>query len=559
VDVEAEAAALLADQDHAAEDAAPKTIDFNCPSCEAPLQLDIELAGKKTSCPECRRIIKVPELAKKDPKNWRKVEPKGPIGAKKPEEEVPEGAWGSTAARKVSTQALVEAAVIPKVKKPQTLAQKLRWPVLGGVTVLVLSVAGLLAFNRNATKQEENALKRALDFAASETAIKQVRPENLAALNVRAGEYYLNMHNAQSGQLAKEQFDKALSLLAPMKPGSARDNEHDAVLTDAVLALAQLGGDKDAVYKGLKAEWKATQTSMMTALKSIHSPEARLDTLREVTRKLIGMGEARRVIPLALQVYPNPGADQAEAKAVVGLELARAGNPGDAEKYLNEAMAIYGVKGARPQLRAPVVALALTLNKKPPEPGKPPVEAENELLGQVEVLARQGKTDEAIQKAATGAYPQLQLRVLVAAAAGAVDSKSADKVLDAAVKLVQKDLQGKKELSWALLHLINLGAQAGYDEEGLRSLASAIADESLKGRAQLTLLRQRLGQTKQTVEETELDKVDGKSLSRALAREELARHNVRASSGYAKVVQGWPDLEGAFGALGVARGMESDK
>src|SRR6516225_10233245 len=91
-DAEKAAAEAFGDEPAAAAKEA-KTVDFNCPFCDAELKLDVELAGKRTSCPECRRIIKVPELAKKDPKNWRKVEPKGPIGAKKPEEEVPEGAW----------------------------------------------------------------------------------------------------------------------------------------------------------------------------------------------------------------------------------------------------------------------------------------------------------------------------------------------------------------------------------------------------------------------------------------------------------------------------------
>src|SRR5260370_42380067 len=44
-----------------------KTLDFNCPQCDEPVQVSVELQGKQTPCPHCRRIVKVPLLVKKDP------------------------------------------------------------------------------------------------------------------------------------------------------------------------------------------------------------------------------------------------------------------------------------------------------------------------------------------------------------------------------------------------------------------------------------------------------------------------------------------------------------
>jgi transcription elongation factor Elf1 len=86
-DAEAAAAEALADDSSETQKQAA-TVDFNCSFCDAELKLDAALAGKKTSCPECRRIIKVPELAKPDVADWRKAARTGPVGAKGPD--VPE-------------------------------------------------------------------------------------------------------------------------------------------------------------------------------------------------------------------------------------------------------------------------------------------------------------------------------------------------------------------------------------------------------------------------------------------------------------------------------------
>src|SRR6516165_9868785 len=55
-------AAPQEDAEKAAAAKEAKTVDFNCPFCDTELKLDVKLAGKRTSCPECRRIIKVPEV-----------------------------------------------------------------------------------------------------------------------------------------------------------------------------------------------------------------------------------------------------------------------------------------------------------------------------------------------------------------------------------------------------------------------------------------------------------------------------------------------------------------
>ena len=38
----------------------PELVEFNCPQCDEPLKLGMELAGKRHPCPNCRKIIPVP-------------------------------------------------------------------------------------------------------------------------------------------------------------------------------------------------------------------------------------------------------------------------------------------------------------------------------------------------------------------------------------------------------------------------------------------------------------------------------------------------------------------
>src|SRR5579871_6775567 len=146
VDVEAEAAALFSDEPKVEEPVQTQTIDFNCPFCDEAIKLSADLAGKRAPCPECKKIIKVPELVKKDPKDWRKVEARGPSGAKLPDQPELEGAWSSRTVGSVGKQSLEEAGVLPKVAPPRTLWQKYRWPVLGVSALLVASLGGLLIY-----------------------------------------------------------------------------------------------------------------------------------------------------------------------------------------------------------------------------------------------------------------------------------------------------------------------------------------------------------------------------------------------------------------------------
>src|SRR5690348_8880358 len=47
------AASVFADEPKA-EAAELTTVEFNCPECEAKVQVSADLAGKRTQCPECK-------------------------------------------------------------------------------------------------------------------------------------------------------------------------------------------------------------------------------------------------------------------------------------------------------------------------------------------------------------------------------------------------------------------------------------------------------------------------------------------------------------------------
>ena len=67
-DVESEAAAFFSDAPKA--EAVATSIKFNCEFCDHPMEVGLDMANKRTPCPECRRIIKVPDIAKPVKKDW---------------------------------------------------------------------------------------------------------------------------------------------------------------------------------------------------------------------------------------------------------------------------------------------------------------------------------------------------------------------------------------------------------------------------------------------------------------------------------------------------------
>jgi hypothetical protein len=551
--------AVLADNPPAAAEE-PKTIDFNCPQCDEPLHLPADLAGKRTSCPECRRIIKVPELVKAAPKDWRKLDPHLPSGARRPEVPVPEGAWASTSISAASRQALEQAGVIRQERPPIPLAKKIKWGAVaaGGAAALVL--AAVLVVQWVGRSREQRALQLALDYANSDTALKQVGREGQALLHAGAGQYYLRANkagpdgNTGPAEQAKKEFDRAQSLLDG-GPTDEVNLEREVVLHGLAVAGVELGGDKAEVEKGRRLKWDDAQRVVVRALTAMREPEAQLEAFRAAGRRLIARGQPDRVQNVASLVYAS-SPNAAEALAVGALELLRAGNKQGAAKLADVALRVDAPAGGeRPPLPSAVLALALALGKEVPAPGKAPGERENAVVGEAEGLALQGHWDEA-RRVAREKTPdaETRLRAWVGLAAAAVGNKEAGTAdLEEAVRVAETELRGRRGMSWLLLRLTLLGTEAGMGDDRLQGVAAAIPDRAVRGQAQLALFRARLAASKQVVEEAAVGKVvDAETLSHLLAREELARHNIPLDSGWARVVQGWPEPQRAFGSLGEA-------
>jgi hypothetical protein len=548
-DLEAEAAALLSDAPRQEEPAEVKTIEFTCAFCGEKVQLSAELAGKKAPCPnpECRRIIKVPELQKQEKKDWRKAPPNLPAGAKKPDEPAPEGAWGSAAATSVSRQALEEAEAVPETRPPLSRMQKLRPWLLGAGAVGVLAVGVLLVLSWVGRNKEKAALQRALDYAKSEGGRKALGPLGEGALHLGAGEYFL--HKKDSAK-AREHFGLALTGL---RAGSGA--ERDALLGELAAIQVELGGAGEEVQEGKKLPWNETQKTVRAALTSIGGRPAGLEALRGVARRLIARGQPERVLPLTAQVYSTPGAARQEALAVAGLEFLSADRKAEAEKAADQALAGFSKKG-KLSPGAAVVALAVALGRTPPEKG-PGLEArEDYRAGRAEGLARAGNWEEARKEARKPEAVAAKVRGLLALAAVAAQTKNGDTTdADAASQLLGE----APSPSWAVLRLAGVGSAGGLPAERLQTLADAIPNASLRAWGQLLVLRAHLSANKGTADVGLTDKIDPQSLSFLLARQELARHNAGRSSGWASTVDRWEENARAFGWVGVARGLSGEK
>jgi hypothetical protein len=555
VDVEAEAAALFSDEPPPSEPTETQTIDLNCPFCDEPIHFSADLAGKKAPCPECKRIIKVPELVKQERKDWRKADPRAPSGARPTDQPAPEGAWGSVAASTVGKQALVEAGVIPTKQPPRTLWQKSRWPVLGAAVALLLAGGGWLGYRWWEQRAADRALQAALDYAASPQSGNEVRATGQAAIFLGAGEYRLHAQTPGCAVEANKQFGKAFVTVKPAAP----DSERDGLLTDQALAQSELGGGEPDTGRELRLPWEETQKMLLASLREIQNPEARREAVRAISQRLSSAGQSMRALALLRQIYPTTDDERAAALSVVALELSKSNDRATGEKAAEEALKLYESK-TPPPVRAEVVAVAGVFGKPAPKPGKEPKPGElaAEYVGLVENLARQDHWDRARQKAGSNDYGDIaQFQALLALASAAVDAKvaGADDV-EKAIHFAESKLRDKPELAWSFLRLTQLAIRAGLPDERLQAFTAVIADRAVRGRAQLAIFLARLDQAKQIVEDSAADKVEPRSLSRLRASQALARHNTQLERGWAKAVQGWQQPMQAFGSLGIALGLQ---
>jgi hypothetical protein len=567
-DIEELAAAALADQPEPAAPAEQATVEFTCFYCDEKITVSADLQGKQTPCPECRRIVKVPYLEKKGPKDWRKLDPRVPSGARRDVGPAPEGAWESRSVAAVSREALLEAEAIPQAKERWTWQQ---WASRGAVLAVLLCVVGLGAWwtwRTMARNRQAQALAEVLGAADKP---EHLRPEALSELLRGAGDYTLREGQAEQ---ATGLYQRARSALQGGVGGDR--SATDWALQDLAVSQVQLGGGQIEIESGTRIKWDRVEKQLLQTCQMLQTPEGRAEALRSVTRALLARGQDALVKPLAA-LFPEQVSD---LRAVLGLELLATSDP------RLKAMALELAEIAQQELpKRPIARPGDTKPQPPPLPANllvlwlalgqeakaeaiapPPVVGKETdpavLTAYAEGLALLGAPERARMVVGSASSPQDRLRGLVVLADVGLrggQTGPAREDLQQAIKLALGEAKGKPVSPWVLWKLVRLGVRAGLPAEDLQRVAAINPNPSLRGRSQLELLEQRLDASPATpAENAWVDSVEKDTPAYPLAVRDVVRHNARLVGASVRgTVESWqPETARPFGFLGLALGLQ---
>jgi hypothetical protein len=298
---------------------------------------------------------------------------------------------------------------------------------------------------------------------------------------------------------------------------------------------------------------------------TIESPAARERGVRLCVRQLIQDKQSDRAPILAAQVAAND-TERADLVALTGLELLRAGKTEAATRAAVEAEAIYAPKTpgkgttekgkdkspSLPPLRANVVALAVALDRKPPEPGKDLAERDAALYGRAAGLAQIGKLDDARQAIGQANTASAKL-VAAIRLVDAVAKPSADDLSTAISALGTVDM---RPLEWELLRLVEACVVEPDKAENLEAVLGKFPTREMQQWAALCALRLKAQRSQYALDLAQVEKIPADSPAGLLARLEAARQNTWADKGWASKISAWEEAPRAFGSLGVALGLQ---
>ncbi len=548
---EIDAAAMDALFEKPAEDAPPDEITFDCPMCGEKMTVSAELAGKREQCRECRRIVKVPNLEEKKPKDWREMDrqaPPPPTGEGTPEDQL-----GATTTTGVSQEGKEEFDLIPRREKPIPFGDRVLPYVLNsliGLLVLGLTWGALGWWSTGYEQQLFATVTAAMEGEAG----KKLGREGVAALRIGMAEYHFRRKAADSAEKGRAQLEAAL---AGVSAGSGHgDKERDLVLIDLAHAVLDHAAEKadPAVERGEKLSLDEAQKILVGAFRSMSIPEAKQEAIRQIGRRLLAMGYPERALALASLSSSTP-ADRAEAQAIVGLALFATDRKEMATQAVNLALEPFGGSD-RPLVGVAVLVLAELTGRPAPEVRTGLLDEKNNgTVARAEVLARSGKLDEARAQAASVQHnDKVRLRSLIAIAAV---GEAPD--IDAAVRQLEALRRDPNLSAWLPYRLVQIAAEARLSAERLRAIAGLVNDRDLRARAGLLALRQELASATGVLPApgAEVEKLDAKSVGRLLALEFLCRHNTTMNSSWGNDIQGWEEPARAFGALGILQGRHA--
>lgn len=504
-EVEALAAAALADRPAGPQAPGGKPIQLECPHCDEKVEAPFDMAGKQMPCPACSRILRVPLPKREGPRDWRAVDKRAAAAALKGNEPAPEGEWGTvTASSRVSADALLEAEAVPVAVERRPVARRIvRWAV---ATAAVLVFGGVIwgFWRYELRRSNESVLARVLKDLDT-NAGPRLPDLQAAEINRAAGEYFIG---ADKPDQARDRLLRAQQRLGSMTSDAAA---RDLAVIDLALTLADLGGDAEAVRAGRRDSWQdpPLQRVWNRVAEMPQTPEGRADFIRQVAGKLA----AKEQLPLGRTVaqgLSGPARDKPELLALWGLVLHNVGRGDDAKKVAAELLPPYQARLKDPKLtggRPGPNLLALLVAVGHTEPARILTGASLQeslrqpfpevRLGYAMGLAHAGRLAEARQQAASpGPVPQ-QVEALTAVAEVALskrDVEEADRAAKQAVELAMQLLPaeaGQSITPWTLYRLVRAAAAAGVAADTLQPIADAVP-AGLRDRAQLEAVRGRL-------------------------------------------------------------------
>jgi hypothetical protein len=529
----------------------------------------------------------VPVPKDEKPKDWREAV-QGPSLRKelfeKPTDVVTSGNAGY-----VGQKSLQEAGAYDHELEPIPLKRKLFFALLILTPIVGIGYGVVWLIGSRTEKNQDQLVQKAFAEFAPDGLPPGEGHLFAAMLNSAAGQYELMEPNGSDKEKALKEalgyFTKARDELrhAAQKEDSKKGGGAVRYAIAGELALAQLGlgGSDEQVADGTRYRWvpqaaTARKLRVNEKVTDVHTElgrtlqlvlpadfDFRIALARRLTRELVKKGQADVAADLPVMLFAGP--EQAEAKAVVALEVWRADKAHPFPKQAADDLKAALAKGAGNPFPASAVVLwkAVGTEKAPnlgdgklPQSAQQPVPDNTRLIA-VGLALLDGRADDAAEAVRRpGAMPN-QLRATVLIGEWSPDPGPA---LDVALAQVARAVGGKKPDPGSLpppsllLRLSQLAAAAGKLDQA-KQFADAIPDDGLKAWAKADALRLAAAPGA-PLDEAAFEAPDDPAKQRAghaWGRFWVARHNARLSGDRVKekkAVDAWP--RGTIQPLGLA-------